>query len=82
MGLDGVRVHDLRHIFGMRLKAAGVSLEDRPDLLGHKSGKITTHYSAAELGNLLAAVGKITEPMFQESPNLILVRARARVANA
>jgi hypothetical protein len=43
----------------MRLKAAGVSLEDRQDLLGHKSGKITTHYSAAELGNLLVAVGKI-----------------------
>lgn len=82
VGLDGVRVHDLRHTFGMRLRAAGVSLEDRQDLLGHKSGRITTHYSAAELGNLLAAVEKITEPMFQESPNLILVRARARAASA
>lgn len=81
VGLDGVRVHDLRHTFGMRLRAAGVSLQDHQDLLGHKSGRITTHYSAAELGNLLAAVEKITEPVFQESPNLILVRARARAAS-
>jgi integrase len=43
-----VRVHDLKHTFGRRLRAAGVSFEDRQDLLGHKSGRITTHYSQAE----------------------------------
>ena len=32
-----VRVHDLKHTFGRRLRAAGVSFEDRQDLLGHKS---------------------------------------------
>ena len=37
-----------RHTFGRRFRAAGVSFEDRQDLLGHKSGRITTHYSAAE----------------------------------
>jgi len=37
------RVHDLRHTFGRRLRAAGVGLEDREDLLGHKSNRITTH---------------------------------------
>jgi hypothetical protein len=30
-----------------------VSFEDRQDLLGHRSGRITTHYSAAELSKLL-----------------------------
>ncbi len=30
------------HTFGRRLRAAGVSYEDRQDLLGHKSGRITT----------------------------------------
>jgi hypothetical protein len=30
--------------FGRRLRAAGVSFEDRQDLLGHRSGRITTHY--------------------------------------
>lgn len=56
-GLD-VRVHDLKHTFGRRLRAAGVSFEDRQDLLGHKSQRITTHYSAAELANLTAAANK------------------------
>jgi len=45
----------LRHSFGCRLRAAGVSFEDRQDLLGHKSGRITTHYSAPELRNLIQA---------------------------
>ena len=43
-GLPDVRVHDLKHTFGRRLRAAGVSFEDRQDLLGHRSGRITTHY--------------------------------------
>jgi hypothetical protein len=33
-GFGRVRVHDLRHTFGRRLRAAGVSLEDRQDLPG------------------------------------------------
>ena len=51
-GLPQVRVHDLKHTFGRRLRAAGVSFEDRQDLLGHRSGRITTHYSAARVGQL------------------------------
>ena len=39
--LDELRVHDLKHTFGRRLRAAGVSYEDRQDLLGHRSGRIT-----------------------------------------
>jgi integrase len=49
MRLKRVRVHDLRHTFGQRLRAAGVPLEDRKTLLGHKCGDVTTHYSAPEL---------------------------------
>jgi len=41
-GFRRVRVHDLKHTFGRRLRAAGVSFEDRQDLLGHKSQRITT----------------------------------------
>ena len=55
-GLECVRVHDLRHTFGRRLRASGVSFEDRQDLLGHKSGRMTTHYSQPEIDNLLACV--------------------------
>jgi hypothetical protein len=59
--LSHLRVHDLKHTFGRRLRAAGVSFEDRQDLLGHKSGRITTHYSGAELANLIAAANKVCE---------------------
>ncbi len=54
-----VRVHDLKHTYGRRLRAAGVSFEDRQDLLGHKSARITTHYSRAELTQLIEAANSI-----------------------
>lgn len=59
--LPQVRVHDLKHTFGRRLRATGVSFEDRQDLLGHRSGRITTHYSAAELSRLVAAANSVCE---------------------
>lgn len=60
-GLSHVRVHDLKHTFGRRLRAAGISFEDRQDLLGHRSGRITTHYSSAELQNLFEAANRVCE---------------------
>jgi integrase len=60
-GFRRVRVHDLKHTFGRRLRAAGVSFEDRQDLLGHKSGRITTHYSGPELSSLIEAAEKICD---------------------
>ena len=60
-GLSQVRVHDLKHTFGHRLRAAGVSLEDRQDLLGHKSERITTHYSAPDISRLIEAANKACE---------------------
>lgn len=74
-GLSQVRVHDLKHTFGRRLRAAGVSLEDRQDLLGHRSGRITIQYSAAELSRLLEAAETVTEPN-GERPELVVLRGR------
>jgi hypothetical protein len=68
MGFRKMRVHDLKHTFGPRPRAAGVSFEDRQDLLGHKSGRITTHYSAAELSNLISASEKVCEGSSRNSP--------------
>jgi integrase len=53
-GFREIRVHDLKHTFGRGLRAAGVCFEDRQDLLGHRSDRITTHYSQAELTSLWA----------------------------
>lgn len=72
-GLETVRVHDLRHTFGMRLRAAGVSLEDRQDLLGHYSGRITTHYSRAEITHLIDCVEKLCDRT--EKPEIALIKA-------
>jgi integrase len=78
-GLMGVRVHDLKRTFGRRLRAAAVSFEDRQDLLGHKSARITTHYSVAELLNLWEAANKVCE---EARPRLELLRTSALPSRA
>lgn len=59
-GFANIRVHDLKHSFGRRLRAAGVDLEDRRVLLGHTNGNVTSHYSGAEIGQLIDAANKIS----------------------
>jgi integrase len=76
-GLLHVRVHDLKHTFGRRLRAAGVSFEDRQDLLGHRSGRITTHYSAAELSRLIEAANRVCE-RDGARPELVVLRGGPR----
>lgn len=49
-------VHNLRHTFGHRLKAAGVSIEDRRVLLGHGKANVTENYSLPDLRRLLRCV--------------------------
>tara|TARA_R110000823_G_scaffold45480_2_gene117243 strand:- start:2613 stop:3626 length:1014 start_codon:yes stop_codon:yes gene_type:complete len=73
---DGVvkGVHNLRHTFGRRLRGAGVSLETRKALLGHAHGDITTHYSAAELNELLQAAEKIVDRGIAQTPTLTVIR--------
>ena len=75
-GLPHVRVHDLKHTFERRLRAAGVSFEDRQDLLGHRSGRITTHYSAAELANLIDAANKVCEMGVCKMHALVILKRR------
>lgn len=72
-------VHNLRHSFGRRLRGAGVPLETRKALLGHGSGDITTHYSAAELSELLEAVEKIVDRGIAQTPTLTVVQRSKEV---
>ena len=58
-GFADLHVHDLRHTVGRRLRAAGVGEETRADILGHRNGNMTTHYSQAELTELFDALQKI-----------------------
>ena len=73
--LKQVRVHDLKHTFGRRLRSAGVSFEDRQDLLGHRSGRITTHYSAAELTNLIDSANTVCDGG-NGKPELVVLRRK------
>ncbi|MBK7590303.1 MAG: site-specific integrase [Betaproteobacteria bacterium] len=74
-GFRRIRVHDLKHTFGRRLRAAGVGFETRQALLGHHNGSVTTHYSAAEMAELLEAVNRINTT--RNTPAMTLLRAVA-----
>lgn len=76
-----LRVHDLKHTFGVRLKEAGVGFEDRQALLGHKNGSVTTHYSGAQVHALIEQSNRVLalERSGEESPTLATLRLR-RVA--
>ena len=65
------------YTFGRRLRAVGVSFEDRQDLLGHRSSRVTTHYSAAELGRLIEAAEKVCR-IRAERPELVVLRGVLR----
>jgi len=75
-GLADVRVHDLKHTCGRRLRAAGVSLETRKVLLGHKNGDITSHYSAVEIEELLNAANLICREKSGKSPAVTLLKRK------
>jgi integrase len=81
-GLPEVRVHDLKHTFGRKLRAAGVSFEDRQDLLGHKSGRITTHYSKPELENLVAAADRVCPEERHKTDTLVILKEKSRHLSA
>lgn len=75
-GLANVRVHDLKHTNGRRLRAVGVSLETRKVLLGHKNGDITSHYSAPEIAELLEAANRVCRTKSGKSPAITLLKRK------
>jgi integrase len=57
--LADLRVHDLRHTVGVRLRAAGVREETVADVLWHTRRGVTAHYSPAAVEELSAALALI-----------------------
>ena len=53
-------VHNCRHVFAYRLRAAGVPQEDRNALLGHARTNLAEHYAGPSLERLLAHAEKVT----------------------
>ena len=60
-GLERMRVHDLRHTFGQRLRDAGVPEEDRALLLGHAIDGMPQHYATATIARLVEMANKVKE---------------------
>ena len=60
-GLERMRVHDLRHTFGQRLRDAGVPEEDRALLLGHSIEGMPQHYATATIARLVEMANKVKE---------------------
>ena len=71
------RPSPLKRVSG-KSRGGSVSLETRKALLGHANGDITTHYSAAELQELIDAAEAIVNRGKHETPNLMLIRRKAQ----
>ncbi|MBT5870017.1 MAG: tyrosine-type recombinase/integrase, partial [Nitrospinaceae bacterium] len=72
--IRNVGIHNLKHTYGARLRAAGVPEEDRNFLTGHK-GKMsmTTYYSAPELKKMLEYSNRVCK----QNDKLVLLERRA-----
>lgn len=53
-------IHNCRHTFAHRLRAAGVPQEDRNALLGHAKTNLAEHYAAPDLERLLRCAELVT----------------------
>ena len=80
-GLEGVRVHDLRHSFASFALADGASLFLIGKALGHANARTTeryAHLSGDPLADLAAAVGARLAPMEKEARPGEVLPLRAR----
>lgn len=75
-GFANLRVHDLKHTFGRRLRAVGIALETRKVLLGHRNGDITSHYSAPEIEELLEAANRVCAVQSRKSHAMTLLKRK------
>lgn len=69
--LAHVRVHDLRHTFGQRLRDAGVSAEDRAVLMGHAVSNMPEHYATPTIARLVEMANLVQKT--RDTPTLLRV---------
>ena len=61
VGHRAARIHDLRHTYGARLRAAGVAYEDRAALLGHACRSMPELYASPDIKRLLSLANRVLE---------------------
>lgn len=59
--LSDLRVHDLRHTFAHRLRAAGVAEEDRAVLMGHAVNGMSQHYATPQIARMIEQANLVGE---------------------
>lgn len=73
-GFAALRIHDLRHTVGRRLRVSGATDMDIADVLGHTKRSVSRHYSDVEIAHLFRLLSKIAMPTVPASPTLSLVQ--------
>lgn len=61
VGLRAARIHDLRHTYASRLRAAGVDHQDRAALLGHACRSMPELYASPDIKRLMALSNRVLE---------------------
>ena len=54
-------IHNLRHTFAHRLRAADVPVEDRDALMGHSNASLSQHYALPDIERLQRMAERVTE---------------------
>ena len=76
--LTDVRVHDLRHTVGMRLREANVRESTVSDILWHQHRTMTGHYSVAQIEELVSALDLIADEHGRANKTLQMLQLEAR----
>ena len=61
-------IHNLRHTYAQRLRAAGVPEEDRNALLGHSNASLSQHYALPDIERLQEMSEKEWRPQGDSNP--------------
>lgn len=78
-GLQGFKVHHLRHTVGMRLREAGVNETTRADVLWHSHEGQTAHYSMAQVLEIREGLELITSERRSNNLSLASIIAQQRM---
>lgn len=76
--LADLRVHDLRHTVGMRLREANVRENTVADIVWHEHRSMTGHYSVAQIPELVAALEAIADENGRSNKTLQMLRLEAK----
>ena len=76
--LTDLRVHDLRHTVGMRLREMNVRENTIADILWHEHSSMTRHYSVAQIDELAAALDLVADENGKVNKTLQMLQLAAR----